>query len=77
MDRWDDWHYQDGVDVGAFYDESRQYVEETLQEVGELIARKYEDYYRTRQGRATASELRDELIDLIRDPENYTGPERR
>ncbi len=67
---YDDWVYMDGEDVDAFYETSREFVQENLQDVGELILRRYDDY-RTTRPRASAKELLEELQQLLRDRENY------
>lgn len=67
---WDNWHSVDDMNVEAFYDETVEYIRNELDGVGDTILRKYAKYYQDHPY-ADAHDLKDVLIDLINDPDNY------
>ena len=67
---WDDWHNNDDSDVDVFYEDSVEYIRESLESVGDVILKKYAEYYENHPG-ADAHDLMEKLVEFVQDPENY------
>lgn len=67
---WDDWHNNDDSDIDVFYEDSVEYIRESLESVGDVILRKYAEYYENHPG-ADAHDLMEKLVEFVQDPENY------
>ena len=66
----DDWRNNNDNDVDVFYENSVEYVKESLDGVSGLILKKYSDY-RENHPSADAYDLMEKLVGFIQDPGNY------